>query len=206
MAGTMPHAIFIETDADGAGEVAAYAAELPGCAVFAATDEEAASAMPRRAERFCAWLREAGEEVPAFLGDNWYEVERAAATAAPGGLERASFSLDELPPSDAEFDAWMRWLELAREELATAIDGVGEDADPALLLSVAGQDLRLARELGLDAPVPAGTPVDQLYAARDQLSDALMSAGASAEGVRRVLRLAIADDLHAAERLRGGAR
>ena len=36
MAGTMPHAIFIETDVDGHGLVGAYAAELPGCAVFAA--------------------------------------------------------------------------------------------------------------------------------------------------------------------------
>ena len=42
MAGTMPHAIFIETDVDGSGLVGAYAAELPGCAVFAATDDEAA--------------------------------------------------------------------------------------------------------------------------------------------------------------------
>ena len=30
MAGTMPHAIFIETDVDGQGLVGAYAAELPG--------------------------------------------------------------------------------------------------------------------------------------------------------------------------------
>ena len=36
MAGTMPHAIFIETDVDGPDSFAAYAAELPGCAVFAA--------------------------------------------------------------------------------------------------------------------------------------------------------------------------
>ena len=43
MAGTMPHAIFVETDVDGAGLVGAYAAELPGCAVFAATDDEAAA-------------------------------------------------------------------------------------------------------------------------------------------------------------------
>ena len=41
MAGTMPHAIFVETDVDRAGLVGAYAAELPGCAVFAATDDGA---------------------------------------------------------------------------------------------------------------------------------------------------------------------
>jgi len=42
MAGTMPHAIFVEIDVDGNGLVCAYAAELPGCAVFASTDDEAA--------------------------------------------------------------------------------------------------------------------------------------------------------------------
>ena len=40
MAGTMPHAIFIETDVDPAGLVGAYAAELPGCATFAGTADE----------------------------------------------------------------------------------------------------------------------------------------------------------------------
>ena len=98
MAGTMPHAIFVETDVDGAGLVGAYAAELPGCAVFAATDDEAAGAMPMRVSRFTAWLRDAGESVPTFVGDNWYEVERAAAVEADGGRRRAAFTLDELPP------------------------------------------------------------------------------------------------------------
>ena len=206
MAGTMPHAIFIETNADGAGGAAAYAAELPGCAVFAASGEEAAGTMPRRADRFCAWLREAGEDAPAFLGDNWYEVERAAAVVRDDGLERAAFSLDELPPGDEEFAAWLRWLELAREELADAVDAAGHSADSGLLGRVADQDLRLARGLGTDGPSIAGEPVDRLYAARDQLTDALVSAGAAAEGVRRAIRLAIADDLRAAEQLRAAAR
>jgi hypothetical protein len=201
VAGTMPHAIFIETNADSAGGVAAYAAELPGCAVFAASDDEAANAMPRRAEAFCAWLRAAGEPAPGFLGDNWYEVERAAATAAEGGVERAAFSLDELPPGDEEFAAWLRWLELAREELAAAIDGM-DRPDPDLLRRVAEQDLRLARSLGGDPSGVEGDPVDRLYAARDGLTDALEAAGPTSEGVRRALRLAIADDLRAAEQLR----
>ncbi len=80
MAGTMPHAIFVETDLDG-GLVAAYAAELPGCATFAPTDEEATRAMPMRVSHFTSWLRDGGESVPTFVGDNWYEVERAAAVA-----------------------------------------------------------------------------------------------------------------------------
>ncbi|MGH2350704.1 MAG: hypothetical protein ACRDJN_03710, partial [Chloroflexota bacterium] len=200
VAGTMPHAIFIETNADGSGGVAAYAAELPGCAAFAATDDQAAAAIPRRVERFGAWLRSRGEEAPTFVGDNWYEVERAAAEAEDG-LRRAAFSLDELPPSDGEFTRWLGWLELAREELADALDGAGHEAPAERLRAIANQDLALARELGGDSPDPGGDPVDCLYAARDFLTDALVGAGASADGVRRALRLAIADDLHLAERL-----
>lgn len=196
MAGTMPHAIFIETDVDGG--VAAYAAELPGCAVFAATDEEAASAMPRRVARFTAWLREQGEEMPSFVGDNWYEVERAAATPE----RRAAFSLDDLSPSDAEFAAWLRWLELAREELAEALDAV-PDADPGAFGAIERQDVAFARELGGQAPPVDGDPIDRLFAARDAMTEALEAAGSSADGARRMLRLAIADDLRAAARVRG---
>lgn len=202
MAGTMPHAVFIEINADGSGGVAAYAAELPGCAVFATTDEEAAGAMPRRAEAFCAWLREAGEDAPENLGENWYEVERASATESDDGLERAAFSLDELPPGDEEYAGWLRWLELAREELASAIDGAGEAAHPELLGRIAAQDLGLARSLGAAAGAVEGGPVERLYTARDLLTDALESAGPAAEGARRAVRLAIADDLRAAELLR----
>lgn len=201
MAGTMPHAIFIETNADGAGLFAAYAAELPGCAVFGESDSEAAAGMPRRAEAFCAWLRAAGEEAPGFLGDNWYEVERAPATATDAGVERAAFSLDELPPGEEEFATWMRWLEMAREELAAAIDAAGEGAAAAIVSRIAEQDLQLAAALGVDGPTPGGDPIDRLYAARDRLTDVLAAAGPSAEGVRRALRLAIADDLRAAEQL-----
>jgi hypothetical protein len=196
MAGTMPHAIFVETDVDGG--VAAYAAELPGCAVFAPTDDEATSAMPLRVSRFTAWLREQGEETPAFIGDNWYEVERAAATSD----RRAAFSLDDLPPSDAEFAAWLRWLELAREELADAIDATTADVAP-VIASIERQDAAFVRELGGQAPTLDGDAVDRLYAARDGLTEALTAAGPSADGARRILRLAIADDLRAAANLRG---
>ncbi len=199
MAGTMPHAIFIETDVDGEGRVAAYAAELPGCAVVAATDEEAANAMPRRVGQFTAWLREQGEETPTFVGDNWYEVERAAATADA----RAAFSLDELPPSDTEFSSWLRWLELAREQLADAVDSAA-DLDAHALGAIERQDVVFTRALGGQAPPIDGDPIDRLYAARDALTDALEAAGAGADGVRRMLRLAIADDLRAASALTGG--
>lgn len=200
MAGTMPHAIFVETDLDGG--VAAYAAELPGCATFARTDSEAVSAMPRRAERFTAWLREHGEAAPSFVGDNWYEVERAAATPE----RRAAFSLDELPPSDEEHAAWMRWLELAREELAEALDAAGDESGADALAAIERQDLSFVRELGATEPGLGDDPVDRLYAARDALTDALESAGRKHDGVRRIFRLAIADDLRAADRLRGEER
>jgi hypothetical protein len=205
MAGTMPHAIFIETDADGDGLVAAYAAELPGCAVFAPTDDEAAAGMPRRVSAFTAWLRQGGETVPAFVGDNWYEVERAAAVADDGGLRRAAFTLDELPPSDEEFATWMRWLELAREELAEALDAGDPTRAADLLDRIERQDVAFVRELGGGAPELSSDPIDRLYAARDALTDALEAAGPLQDGVRRILRLAIADDLRAADAVRATA-
>ncbi len=198
MAGTMPHAIFIETDVDGHGLVGAYAAELPGCAVFAASDDEAAGAMPMRVSRFTAWLAEHGEPTPHFVGDNWYEVERAAVTDG----RRAAFTLDELPPSDDEFATWLRWLELAREELAKALD----DGDPTAAIeqldAIERQDVAFVRDLGGGAPELSADPIDRLYAAREALTDALEAAGPYHDGVRRMLRLAIADDLRAAEALR----
>lgn len=200
MAGTMPHAIFIETGLDG-GIVAAYAAELPGCAVFAPSDDEAASAMPMRVSAFTAWLRANGEEVPSFVGDNWYEVERAAATDG----RRAAFTLDELPPSDQEFATWQRWLELAREELASALDAGDPAAAATVLDAIERQDLGFVSELGGAAPQLPVDPVDRLYVARDALSDSLEMAGAMHDGVRRILRLAIADDLRAADAIRPAA-
>jgi hypothetical protein len=201
MAGTMPHAIFIETDVDGQGLVGAYAAELPGCAVFRGTDDEAAGAMPMRVSRFTAWLREHGEAAPSFVGDNWYEVERAAAAAD----RRAGFTLDELPPSDEEFATWLRWLELAREELAEALDAGDPSAAIELLDVIERQDVAFVRELGGGAPELSSDPIDRLYAARDALTDALEAAGPDRDGVRRILRLAIADDLRAADALRSPA-
>ena len=200
MAGTMPHAIFVETDVDGHGLVGAYAAELPGCAVFAATDDEASGSMPRRVSRFTAWLREHGEAQPEFVGDNWYEVERAA--AVDGGRHRAAFTLDELPPTDAEFATWLRWLELAREELAEALDRGDPLSAGDLLEAIERQDVEFVRDLGGGAPELTPDRVDRLYAAREALTDALEGAGPGHDGVRRMLRLAIADDLRAAAVLR----
>jgi len=199
VAGTMPHAIFVETGLDGGAGVAAYAAELPGCAVFAPTDAEAAGEMPRRVAGFVDWLRAAGEDAPTFVGDNWYEVERAAASAA----SRASFTLDDLPPGAEEFDRYLRWLELAREALADALDRAGERAPEIAMAGIERQDLALAAELGGAAPEPVGGPIDRLYAARDALTAVLHTAGPAAEGVRRAIRLAIADDLRLAAQLQG---
>ena len=206
MAGTMPHAIFVETGLDDGATVAAYAAELPGCAAFAATDVEATGEMPRRVARFVEWLQAAGEEAPLFVGDNWYEVERAAAPSAPNGEGRASFSLDDLPPNADEFTRFLRWLELAREALADALDAAGEAAPTAALEAIDRQDRALALELGAAPADASGGALDRLYQARDALTAALQDAGATADGVRRAIRLAIADDLRLADRLRGARR
>lgn len=201
MAGTMPHAIFVETGIDDGATVAAYAAELPGCAVFAASDTEATNEMPRRVARFVDWLRAGGQEAPTFVGDNWYEVERAA--AADG--QRAAFSLDDLPPGDDEFSRYLHWLELAREMLADQLDAAGKAAPKDALDRIAQQDLLLASQLGAAPKKLKGDPVDRLYQARDALTAALESAGAAGDGVRRAVRLAIADDLRLADQLRGAA-
>lgn len=203
MAGTMPHAIFVETGLDDGSTVAAYAAELPGCAVFGATDVEATNEMPRRVARFVDWLKAAGEQAPLFVGDNWYEVERAAVRAGPDGPRRAAFSLDDLPPSADEFERYLRWLELARELLANAIDAAGEAAPLVTLEALERGDRGLAVELGGAPSEVDGGPVDRLYQARDALTAALEAAGATGDGVRRAIRLAIADDLRLADRLQG---
>jgi hypothetical protein len=198
----MPHAIFVETGLDDGTTVAAFAAELPGCATFAASDEEATGEMPRRVGRFVDWLRAAGEEAPSFVGDNWYEVERAAAA----GTRRAAFSLDDLPPGADEFPRYLRWLELAREGLADALDAAAESPSADLLERIAQQDRQLAVALGAAPLEGVGGPTDQLYQARDELTAALEAGGASADGVRRALRIAIADDLRLADRLSGADR
>ena len=201
MAGTMPHAIFVETGIDDGATVAAYAAELPGCAVFATSDTEATNEIPRRVARFVDWLRAGGEEAPTFVGDNWYEVERAA--SADG--TRAAFSLDDLPPGEDEFRRYLHWLELAREVLADRLDATGESVAPEALERIARQDVALAGQLGGAPAELSGEPIDRLYEARDQLTAALEAAGAMGDGVRRAIRLAIADDLHLADQLQGAA-
>ena len=190
MAGTLPHAVFVETGLPGPQPAAAFAAELTGCASHAADPAAAVADLPAQVAEFVAWLRRRGEDVPDLVG-NWYEVERA-----PGAGRRASFSLDELPPSPAEGGRWMVWLELAREDLAAALDAAPGAA--ASLRWVAGQDRSLARELGADDAEDApGDAVDDLYAARDLLVDAIEVAGPGAPGTRRALRLAIANDRQA---------
>jgi len=198
VAGTLPHAVFVETGIDDAGRAMAFAGELPGCAAVGDDAAAAVAGVPSRVTAFVAWLRSCGEQLAEPVG-NWYEVERAAAAPGPdGGLRRASFSLDELPPSADEFETWLRWAELAREELAAALD-----ADPAAadrLAWLATQDAALAAELGAGGPVEEqDSALDRIYAARDALTAALATAGPGGAGVRRALRLAIADDLRAVE-------
>ena len=209
MAGTMPHAVFVETDLDADGTVAAYAAELPGCATYATSPDDAVAKIPRRVTEFVAWLTQHGDPMPSFVGDNWYEVERSAARHENGGVTRAGFTLDELPPSDAEFGRYLRWLELAREELAEALDHADASEVIPLIEGIAAQDRGFIAELAGgatgDGEADAADPIDGFFAARDALTEALEAAGGGHEGVRRVLRIAIADDLRAADSLRSGA-
>lgn len=199
MAGTLPHAVFVETGIDEAGRSMAFAGELPGCAAIGDDAAAAVAHVPARVAAFVAWLRAGGERLAEPVG-NWYEVERAAASPAPdGGLRRAAFSLDELPPSAEEFETWLRWAELAREELAGALDGEPAAADRLGWLPT--QDAALVVELG-STPTPTGdggNALDWIYDARDALTAALTATGPSGAGVRRALRLVIADDLRAVE-------
>ena len=198
MAGTLPHAVFVETGIDEAGRAMAFAGELPGCAAVGDDPASAVATVPARVTEFVGWLRSRGEPVAEPVG-NWYEVERAAAgETVDGGRRRASFSLDELPPSADEFATWLGWAELAREELATALDLQPTAAEHMAWL--AAQDEALAAELGTPGPGdPAAADLDRIYAARDALTMALITAGPGGAGVRRALRLAIADDLRAVE-------
>jgi hypothetical protein len=200
MAGTLPHAVFVETDVDDDGTVVAFAGELPGCAATGPDAATAVAGIPARVTAFVAWLRGHGEAVSEPVG-NWYEVERAAATAHDGERRRAGFSLDDLPPSEAELETWLRWAELAREDLAAALDEHPDAVSTTAWL--ADQDLALAADLGAE-PDGAATrdAVDRLYAARDALMSALATPGR--DGARRALRLAIGDDLRLAERIRAG--
>jgi len=199
MAGTLPHAVFVETDIDGRGTATAFAGELPGCAATEADPAAAVAAVPARVTAFVAWLRSHGELLVEPVG-NWYEVERASAHRSEGTTRRATFSLDELPPSAAERETWLHWAELAREDLAEALDDDPQGAVEAAWL--AEQDLALAMDLGADGSLPDGlTGLDRLYAARDRLMDAFGTEPDA--GVRRALRLAIADDLRLLDRLQG---
>jgi hypothetical protein len=152
VAGTQPHAVFVETGIDVTGRSMAFAGELPGCAAVGDDASAAVARLPARVTAFVGWLRAGGERLNEPVG-NWYEVERAMATpTSDGGLQRAAFSLDELSPSADEFATWLRWAELAREELAGALDGEPAAADQ--LAWLANQDAALAVEIG-STPFPA---------------------------------------------------
>ena len=155
MAGTLPHAVFVEVDVDDSGTAVAFAGELPGCAATATDPAEAVARRSRPGGAFVAWLRGHGEPLTEPVG-NWYEVERVAAQRRDGVVSRATFSLDELPPSAAELATWTHWAELAREDVAAALDARPEVAAAATW--VADQDLALARDLGRSRGHRAGRP------------------------------------------------
>ncbi|HEY8921159.1 MAG TPA: hypothetical protein VIN32_00865, partial [Candidatus Limnocylindria bacterium] len=107
------------------------------------------------------------------------------------------------------FERYLHWLELARELLADRLDAAGDAAPRDALERIAKQDLLLTAQLGGSPTEIGGELVDRLYQARDGLTAALEGAGAMGDGVRRAVRLAIADDLrladHLADQLAGAA-
>ena len=95
---------------------------------------------------------------------------------------------------------------------AYALDVVGEHDAAAAFHRWAASTIEAHRRLVGRAvekcmhgePVaPAGSPMDRFYAAHDALIETLEAGGPSTDGGRRALRLAIADDLRLADRLRG---
>ena len=163
--------------------------------------------MPRRVAAFGAWLRERGEAAPTVIGDNWYEVERASAQPATTACDERPSAWTSCRPRDAEFAA-VDALAGAGPRGAGRRAGREADRTPDVEAAVEPSRRRTwpwpgslavprTRQLGT-------TRWTRLYAARDALTDALEQAGPAHDGVRRVLRLAIADDLRLADRLRGG--
>jgi hypothetical protein len=118
-------------------------------------------------------------------------------------MARGRFSLDDCPgrrrvqPLPALAGAGPR-------ALADRLDAAGEA--PGGGAADRAADLALATQLGGKAAELSGDPIDRLYGARDALTAALEVAGAMGDGVRRALRLAIADDLRLADDLGGGRR
>ena len=164
--------------------------------------------MPRRVGEFTGWLRERGETAPAFVGDNWYEVERAAAEHGENGVRRAAFSLDELPPSDdgvraAGCAGWSwrarswptRWTRPALLPMPRRRPSRDRAQDLALARQLGGAAAALAADDPVDRAVCGARPPDRCAGARP---------GRRATACAASLRLAIADDLRLADRLRGG--
>ena len=76
-----------------------------------------------------------------------FKIKNNPRVTAAGRILR-KFSLDDLPPNANEFTRFLRWLELAREALADALDAAGEAAPTAALEAIDRQDRALAVELG----------------------------------------------------------
>jgi glutamate dehydrogenase (NAD(P)+) len=132
--------------------------------------------------------------------DRHGRIDRAA--LRPGDVERpgedwARIPCEVLVPAAASY--------VIGEELAAALDAGDPSAAADQLDAIERQDVTFVRELGGGAPELSADVVDRLYAARDALTDALEGAGPTHDGVRRVLRLSIADDLRAAEALGASA-
>ena len=201
MAGTLPHAVFVETDLDGDGDgsrVRRGAARLRG---GGDRPGRRGGEVPARVTAFVG----VASRPRGVAGRAGRQLVRGGARrggpSAKMSCGRATFSLDELPPSPVEMATWLHWADLAREDLAEALDARPRDGGRCGMAR--DQDLALARDLGARRRPSADglSSLDRLYVARDALIDALVAAGPDG-ATRRVLRLAIADDLRMTERIR----
>ena len=183
MAGTMPHAIFVETDVDGPGTSPPTPPSFPAVPSSATvTRRPRPRCPPRRVLRRLA-ARARREPRRPSIGDNWYEVERAAAQHGENGVRRAAFSLDELPPSDAEFAHGCAGWSWRAKTLADALDAAGSRTRwrgrrPGRGRAGRGHGGRDRRRPPMRRP--RTTRWMRLYAARDLLTDALEQAGPAA--------------------------
>ena len=181
-----------------AATVAAYAAELPGCATFAGDRRRRRAAeMPRRVEpihRVAAEQRR-GVARPSSVTTG---TRSSAEALAPGRWRAPPSPSTSSPPSGEEWVRWLRWLELAREDLADALDAAPPAIAAPVAAAIAAQDEAFVASLGgRRRRTAAADPLDRCYAARDALTDRARGARCGRRGRAPGLRLAIADDLRA---------
>ena len=175
MAGTMPHAIFIETDVDGHGRSAPTR-----------PSSRAAPSSPPPMTRPPAPCRSASAASPLAAGERGARADVPRRQLVRGGARgrrprerRAAFTLDDLPPTDDEF-ADVAALAGAGPRGAGRPPSTQPTRSTARGRCSTRSSARTSPPCASSAhaaPELSSDPVDRLYAARDALTDALEAAG-----------------------------